>query len=427
MIGMKKLFKNRNYMLLFMGSLVSSIGTVLFSFASGLYVQDIFNKPIYGNRGAFYFSIVVGVSIFGKVIFSPLAGALIDRLNKVKILYLTDIFRGIMFFVLIVLLRVLSNDYHILILFIIVSFLSGSFQALFNPASGSLLPEVVGDNMLQKANGLNSIISSFKTIFGVLVGMVLYELIGIEMAILVNAISFVISGFSEMFIKVKFKEKIKKERNIKADIKAGFVYLKNHQALLSLLTFSLILNFAFSPLFSIAIPYLFYTELNLSSYYLGAINIVVALTTLVIEIYVGMKVFKSIKKTVKISFIGMFVVFILIASLIIIYNNNLLTFWPFYIIFLLLIIAITSALIFTNIPINSNLVRSIDSDYRGRVLSLISAASGLTVPLSYMLAGKLIELTGVSTTLFVYSLVLVIPVVGFLTNKRVKKFIGGFK
>ena len=83
---MGELFKNKNFTLLFMGNLVSEMGNVLFGFMAGLYIQDLTGDAI---KLALFLALGAAV----RLVFSPFAGVLVDRWDKVKIIYLTDFLR----------------------------------------------------------------------------------------------------------------------------------------------------------------------------------------------------------------------------------------------------------------------------------------------------------------------------------------------
>ena len=174
---MKKLFKNKNYVLLFQGSLVSLIGTMIYSFAAGIYVLSLFPVESYGNIGALYFALISAAPIITKLIVSPLSGALVDKWNRIRIIYLTDFINGAIFFIsLYLLVNGNFTIYQQVILFTIVGGLAGINSAFFSPAVQSSIPDIVGEELIQTAYGAQQIIYSIQGIVGVLIGVILYEM-----------------------------------------------------------------------------------------------------------------------------------------------------------------------------------------------------------------------------------------------------------
>ena len=90
-----RVFKNRNFALLFWGIAVSNIAHVFFSFAIGFYIYEI-TIPLVGESDAEIIKAVfIALSGILIVILSPIGGVLADRWNKAKIMYVTDFIRGV--------------------------------------------------------------------------------------------------------------------------------------------------------------------------------------------------------------------------------------------------------------------------------------------------------------------------------------------
>src|SRR5690554_2736497 len=88
----KNVFYNPNYVLLFIGTIVSHIGSTFYNFAVGFYILKI------TNNNAFIQGVYLAVSGIIFVLASPIGGVLADRWNKAKIIYSTDFIRGTVVF-----------------------------------------------------------------------------------------------------------------------------------------------------------------------------------------------------------------------------------------------------------------------------------------------------------------------------------------
>ncbi len=424
---MKTLFKNRNYFLLFQGSLVSAIGTSLYSFAAGLYVQDLFGE----DGGAVYLALFMAVGIIVNIVFSPIAGVIADKWNKIRILYVTDFIRSILFFITLYILT-LGFEKEVLIWILLgITALASFNQAFFGPAATAVIPEVVGEDLIQAANGANSIIGSAQGIFGVLAGMFLYAILGFEMAVLINAISFIFSAFSEMFIKTHFHDgKAESLTTVKAffqDIKFGFKYLIGKEGLLTMMLFSLVLNFAFSPLFGVGIPYLFRTELNASAYELGAIDIVFSVTMLFAGIIVGGMKIKSLSKSIKKGIAYLSSSFVFASILIVLVTYNIIGYWWFFGLFIFANILLAIFMMFTNIPLNTGMMKAIEPKVRGRVFATIGALSQGAIPLAVIGAGFLVNKFNVAVLGIVCSVLVIITTIGIIGNKKVEALLNNIE
>ncbi|MBN2605607.1 MAG: MFS transporter [Bacilli bacterium] len=419
---MKKLFSNKSFILLFAGNLVSEIGNSLFSIALSFYILDLSNSGL--AMGAFLF-----VAMGSRILVSPLAGVLVDRWNRVRVIYVTDFIRGIVFVLL--LLYIMSNPSttQIIVSLYVIGIISNISAAFFGPAMTSALPEIVGEDNLQAANGANSIVGSVQNIVGVLAGAAIYYYVGIEWVILLNAISFGLSGFSEMFIKAKYRvEKTKEELEIQKsksktqDFKESLVYIKNRTGLLNLVFYSLILNFAFSPLFALGLPYLFNTDLarvNAEMEYAYS-NIAFSIAMLVAGLTVGAMKITSIHHTLQRGLLFLSGSFAVVALLMFLVSNGFISFNVFYVSFIIGMMLIAASMMLTNVPLNTGMVKVIDPEYRGRVFSTIGAISGGAVPVSFLIGGFILEYLNVSFLGLFCVLVLLYPTFGFITNHKVK-------
>ncbi|HOE06975.1 MAG TPA: hypothetical protein PLQ99_04710, partial [Bacilli bacterium] len=86
----KTVLKNKNYMLLFIGTLVSNMGAIFYNFAIGLYILSLT-----GNNAAIQ-GFYLGLCGIVFLVFTPIGGVIADRKNKVKIVYGTDYIRGVL-------------------------------------------------------------------------------------------------------------------------------------------------------------------------------------------------------------------------------------------------------------------------------------------------------------------------------------------
>lgn len=424
---MKALFKNKSFVLLFQGSIVSSIGTTLYSFAAGIYIMTLFPIEVYGNTGALYFALVSSTPIILRLLFSPLAGAIVDKWNRIRIIYITDFINGIMFLAsLYILVHFNLSVHEIVLLFIVIGGLAGINSAFFGPAVQSSIPDIVGDDLIQAANGAQSIIGSIQGVIGVLAGVVLYETLGIEIAILVNAISFLLSGLSEMFIKTKYLHpRTSVEKHIINDIKIGFKYIKSTTGLLDMMKYSLLINFAFVPLFGVGIPFLFRTELGKNGYHLAASSIVFSIAMMIAGIYIGSKQIKSVKQTIVRDLPRLVITNAALVIMVFAVTYGLISYLIFFALYVICMAVMALYLNSVNIPLNTALVKGIDPSYRGRVLSILQSLAGGATPLAIILGGIIIQYSNVAFLGLFCTLMVIYPMYGFIKNPKVLQYFDG--
>ena len=419
---MRELFRNNNFKLLFAGNLVSEIGNSLFGIALSFYILDLTDSSL--SMGLFLF-VIIGT----RVLFSPLAGVLVDRWNRVRVIYMTDFIRAGLYVLLGFYIATNPTLDNIIISLYIIGILSSINAAFFGPAITSALPEIVGEDMLQAANGAQSIIQSLQSIIGVILGAAIYAFFGIWWVIIINAVSFGLSGFSEMFIKAKYrKEKTAEElaiqngRGLTEDFVDSVKYIKNRTGLFNLVGYSLVLNFAFTPLFAIGIPFLFKIDLariNAEMEYAYS-NVAFSIAMLIAGLIVGSMKIKSISSTLRVGLLMLSLSFAFVALSMYLGSSRILDFGWFYTMFIIGMIVLAAFMMLTNVPLNTGLVKIVDPNYRGRVFSTISAIAGGAIPISMIVGGVIVEYYGISALGLFCVIVMLYPTFGFLTNKKVK-------
>jgi MFS family permease len=364
-----------------------------------------------------------------RLLFSPIAGVLVDRWDKVKIIYLTDFIRGSIFVVTAYVFFVGVENNIAIIILLTVTVLSGVISAFFGPAVTAATPEIVGLDKVQQANGANSIIQSSTMIAGVILGAAAFGLFPFYMAVLINGVSFLLSGFSETFIKAKHKEEMPNHEvpHMLEDMKVGFRYIKQKEGLLRMMIYSLFLNFAFNPLFSVGIPFLFREELSRGAWDIAWINIAFGIAMMIGGVAVGSLVIKSLSKVIRYGLLILSSSFVLVAVNIYMLSSGVFTYNVFYIVMIVLNVILAIAMMFVNVPLQTSMIKVIDPKLRGKVFSTIGAISGAAVPVAIFIAGPIIDLTNVAFLGIVCSAILLIPTGGYVFDKKVNNLLNSIE
>lgn len=418
---MKELFRNRNYLLLFLGNLVSELGNVLFAFVAGLYVADLT-----GNEVMLALFMALGAGV--RILAAPLAGVVVDRMDKIRVIYGTDYIRGLIYLGTAYLFWVgLSDDLAVTVLLIVVA-VAAFFSAFFGPAISSATPEIVGLDKIQQANGANSIIQSITSIAGVLFGIIAFGLFSFEVAALINGISFVLSGFSEMFIRAEHKEEVPpSEVSMMEDFRIGFRYILNKEGFLAFMIFALFLNFAVAPLFSVAIPALMRIQLQRSAWEIGWLNIVFSIAMMAAGIVIGSIRLRHPSRTIRTSIFFLTMSVLFLSGAIWALNEEWVGYSLFYGLMMFAHVTMAVFMMGTNVPLNTGMVKLIDPAVRGRVFSTLGALAGGLMPLSILLSGFVIQATSVAFLGLLCSVLLLVPMLGFLMNRKVRKLLASIE
>ena len=213
--------RNLNYMLLWSGQLVSSVGTRVSMLAFPLLVLAITHSPAQAG-------LIAALRGLPYALFILPAGALVDRWNRKLVMILCDTGRALALGSIPVAL--LFGHLTIVQLYI-VSLVEGTLFTFFNLAETACLPHVVAKEQLPGAVAQYMVIDSTSGLIGPSIGGAFYS-IGRAIPFLTDAISYGVSVLSLFFIKVKFQaERDHTPIHLWADIREGLSWLW-HQPLI---------------------------------------------------------------------------------------------------------------------------------------------------------------------------------------------------
>jgi MFS family permease len=175
--------KNRNYLYLWLGSVVSQLGDWFNLLASAEIITDLTNNGV----AISYLFLARFLPLF---LFSPLAGVLADRLNRRTILIISDLLRA-----LTVLGFLFVRASGQIWLFYVLTVLQFVLSALFTPARSAVLANVVAEDDLVTANTLDSLTWSTMLALGAFLGGLVAATLGAETAFVMDSLTFLVSAW----------------------------------------------------------------------------------------------------------------------------------------------------------------------------------------------------------------------------------------
>ena len=173
--------RNRNFRLLYIGQTISQLGDWFNAVAVYALLLDLT-----GSATAVAWMLIVQMLPIALV--GPLAGVLVDRLNRRRIMMAADVVRGCL---ILGLLLVRRAD-QIWIAYVVTA-LTVSAQAFFEPARTATIPNVTSSEELLPANALASATWSAMLAIGASVGGLVTAVFGRNVAFVINAASFFVS------------------------------------------------------------------------------------------------------------------------------------------------------------------------------------------------------------------------------------------
>jgi MFS family permease len=429
---MKKNFLiNRDFALLFFGRLVSDIGHHLYNFAIGWYILSLTNSAA---QAGYYMA-------FGGIVYvvlTPLAGVLVDRLNRIKIIYITDYIRGgsILIAGLLILLKPsfsignlmidMSQTTPQLVILYVTAFIFSINGALFAPAVTASIPYLVEDTDLQKANSLHAGQRAFVTIVGALSGGALYGLLGVGFIFILTSVSYILSAFSEMFIQTSSHEKNVNKLTFTLAIQEfseGFTFILQTKGMFMFVLVVLSVNMFAAPLFGVAQPYFFNQVVQSDPIYYSLIGLAFSIGSIFMAIYLSSKPSQTkVHKPLLRGLWGFTVGITFLGTIVWLYTASALNFLTMYILLMLVSVVIGLIITYVNTPIDVALQRYVPKDKLGRVNSIIGLMAQGVIPFSTALAGILIESFSLPSFYFVVALGMGLTVLLAMQSKTLKAF-----
>ena len=167
-------------------------------------------------------SLLLAIAALPTVVLGPLAGTLADWFPRRRILVVTDLSSAVACGVALLLSRALSVEAAAFVSIAVVSALS----AFYRPAAQALLPVLVSEEGLGRANSAIRLASSLAAIAGPAAAAFLTTRGGLELVLLVDAASFVVSAGLALMIQNVPPAAVSARRNAFRDAWAGLDYAR---------------------------------------------------------------------------------------------------------------------------------------------------------------------------------------------------------
>ncbi len=210
------LWRNHDYMLLWSGQIVSTMGGGMSGFAVPLLILAITGSP-----AAAGISGLAGTLPY--VIFSLPVGALMDRWDRKRVMIICDLLRALNIASIPI---ALALDVLTIWQIYINAFIEGSAFVFFNIAEVAALPRVVDTAQLPAASAQNSFADTTVGLISPPISGFLFKNIGRAFPFVFDAVSYAASVISLSFIKTRFQmERVATERNLRREIAEGVSWL----------------------------------------------------------------------------------------------------------------------------------------------------------------------------------------------------------
>lgn len=393
--------KNKNFIIIVIGQIISLFGNAVQRFSMSLYLLHFT-----GSTAAF--AKILAISTIPYIIFAPIAGRLSDKINKKKIMIYLDLFCA-----------ALIGGYALILLngrdseFVVgaVMFILSICYTLYGPAVTSSIPQIVNEDRLTSANGIINQVGSAVNFVGPILAGVLYGLVGIKLIVIINALSFLMSAILELFLdipdaesktnNVVGKDKLSDDynssdrllsfefvKNSFIDMKNTFMHLMNeNNIILGIIVSYALGNIFLVPILSIVAPYFINIYLGLPSEIYGIVEGICVLGMICGGFWISIKPEMFSMKKVHYTYVPMILGVALMSVIVFFKINN----YAMAGLFSLSGMAIMMSLSLSNVLTLTFIQKEISMDMLGSVSALSTAVATISVAPGQLLFGQAID------------------------------------
>ncbi len=408
-----EVLRNRNFLLLWIGQIISQLGDRLDQMALIAFVYH--RAP----GSAMEIAKILSFTIIPVFLIGPIAGVYVDRWDRRRTMYICDFLRAIL--VLIIPLCLFYSK-SLVPIYIIV-FIIFSIGRFFVPAKLAIIPDLVDKKDLLLANSLVNITGMIAAILGFGISGVLVQWLGAQFGFILDGISFLVSATLIFCIakkpvsSVSFKNVGKQiveliRKSVLQEIKEGVQYFINNKDIRFTSGITFILWSALGAIYVVLIVFVQNT-LHSATKDLGLLVMFLGIGLFLGSLAYGR--FGQKFSQYKIIFISLFLSGIMIVVFALTLNR-----YPSFLIAAMLSSAL--GLLVSPIMIASNTIihNSSDTEMRGKVFSSLEIVMHLGFLLFMFVSSMLAErISRVSILVVVGCIFSVVGIVNFIFNRRI--------
>lgn len=375
----------RDFWLFRAGQLISSIGDGCAGIAFMWWLLEKSGSPE-------KMALVLAPVSFARIFLIPLMGPIGDRYSRRSVVIVSDVWRGLMFLILAILVRM---DFFSVPVLTVLFVLTTAGTALFTTVSGSIVAQLVDKKDLPAALESSNTIVAVGTLAGGLIGSVAVNYFGVLGAFLINAASFFLAAAASFYVRSRlcaaaergglaaggaFKEWV-------AQLANGFKVVAGIPLQFWICVLLALINFAASPL-SMALPVLVKDSKTFSPGFIGIMSAAMGAGTIIGSLLAGWLCKKMFADVV--IFGGLCVIGLGMAAL-------FLAPGMFGVISIMTMLG--AAIMLVNVPLNIRLMNATPDNYRSRVGSVSAFMSQAASPLGLALSGMAVAEHGMRATM----------------------------
>ena len=171
----------KNFYKLWLGELISNIGSGMTAFALSVYVYE-------KTGSVSYVSLITLLSFMPSIVLSPIGGLLADRYDRRLLMIIGDLFSGLG--LVYILWSIQAGEKSIVPIFIGITF-SSIFTSLLEPSYRATLTDILEEENYAKASGLIQVAGSAKYLISPVIAGMILSVADIRVILLLDILTFI--------------------------------------------------------------------------------------------------------------------------------------------------------------------------------------------------------------------------------------------
>ncbi len=277
------LLRNWDFSALFLGGFINNVGSYFTSVAI-IFLALTFTSGLTENEATRAIALMTTFTLAPMLILGPLAGVLVDKFDRKKVMIIADFLGAVAAFGLIA----ASQMWHLYLF----ALFNSSVRQFFYPAKTASIPRLVKQDQLLSANGFIQTTSQLSRLIGPLIAGFLIAAFGFDIAFIIDGSSYFVSAILLITIRRNLKPEKTDEkltiRSVGVGLKDGFKLAFTDK----IITFVIIL-FAFTILMigmidPLIVPYMNF-EFGVGEQEFGMMMSFAAISGLILAIILSVK------------------------------------------------------------------------------------------------------------------------------------------
>ncbi|WP_413537695.1 MFS transporter [Enterococcus malodoratus] len=401
---MEKQQWRKKYLTILSGQTVSLIGSSAVQFALIWWLTN-------ESKSAIMLSLAGLSAYLPQMLLGPFVGVWLDRLKRKYVVIFADLFMGLVALILSLWFLWGNPGYLVVIAALFLRALANVFHM---PSIQAIVPLLVPEEELVKANSWNQFLQSGAFMLGPVLGAAMFAAMPLWLILLTDLIGALAACLTLWIVEVPSIPRSEESmQHYLQELKDGFNVFKEDRPMLVVMFFSFFIMIFYLPL-GILFPLMTNVHFELSAWFASVVEFSYAAGMMISAFLIGMKKeWREKLLAAQLANIGLAITFIgsgLVPA-------NLTGYWMF--VFFCILMGGVGNLY--NIPFTAYLQETIAPEKLGRVFSLFGSVMSGAMPIGLLVAGPLSEKLGIARWFLISGiLTLVFSLLCLLFYRRAK-------